>query len=618
MDAPVLISVILPLALPWEPVYRWKGPGEAPGVGARIRVALMGRSYVGVVSGVGVESSLEPSRILDAGEPVPGLEQISESEIRYWRALADYYLCSVGEVYKCAYPQLKTESEETAARIRQRLEQRRGRLLADLEKKHNDSVRARLEAQLHAVEQELGGPVKGPEYLPELPLSPSDAALVDAIRDAYAAGQTTVLLEDNKPELFLSLAGRSLRSGHSVLWLVPTPEDAARSEKAAVAAGLSPLRYDSSLTAPRRRDCAATLRDSAGAHLVIGTRLSLLLPFSKNLGLILLEQEHDPAYKQESPDPRLHAREAAILLAGIFGARVLLSSPTPSLESRYNAESGRYGRVAPAHHTTPCSLHIIDIPAERRKRGMPGLLSRQLIDGIRQHGNERVLLLCPTHSAYCTVEAVSEEALGALGAAEAARLTIGTWAEYLSGEPDKLRRFDRIALVYADAVFFGADDDFRRDERACQSLVRLLERCRPGAQILLQTTRASHPLWKHITAGDSDGYAAMLLKERREAAYPPYTRMLRISLRDNAPKRLAYMAQQLEQTLSAAFPPASGLKLSGPYAPSEAEDLRVLQLTLPRDRGIKEKKRRIATLLRDFAAARHYSGGHLSIDVDPQ
>lgn len=606
-----LISVILPLALPWEPVYRWEGPEKMPDPGTRIRVALMGRSYVGVVSGVGVRSTLEPSRILPAGEPVPGLEQISEAEIQFWRALSDYYLCSVGEVYKSAYPQMKTESEETAARVQQRMEQRLERLRNSLQKKHNDTVRARLEAQVRALELSLSGiPIQQVD-IPELP---ADEQLIDSIRKAFSAGPSTVLLQDDNPELLLALAARSLRSGHSVLWLTPSNGRCAEREEAALRHGIPLLKYDSSLTAPRRRDCAAALRSAQTPQLIIGTRQALLLPFPENLGLILIEQEHDPAYKQESPDPRFHAREAAILLAAQYHARVLLSSPTPSLESRYNAISGRYGSVNPAQTSQLPPLTIIDIPAERRKRGMPGLLSRQLIDGIRQHANERCLLLCPSHSAYCSVEAVSEEALNCFSPAEAARLTIGTRAEYIPGGEAALSRFDRIALVYADAVFFGADDDFRRDERAFQSLMLLLRACKSAAQILLQTTRAAHPLWRHCDQHDTEGYADILLKERREAQYPPYTRMLRITLRDNAPKRLDYMAQQLFNVLSA----TDGVQMTGPYAPSGSEELRIIQLTLPRDRELKEKKRRIATLLRDFVTARHYNAAHVTLDVDPQ
>jgi len=77
---------------------------------------------------------------------------------------------------------------------------------------------------------------------------------------------------------------------------------------------------------------------------VLGARSALLLPFS-NLGLIIVDEEHDPSYKQQDPAPRYHARDTAIYYAGLFGAKVLLGSATPSIESYYNCIQEKYGLV---------------------------------------------------------------------------------------------------------------------------------------------------------------------------------------------------------------------------------------------------------------------------------
>lgn len=78
--------------------------------------------------------------------------------------------------------------------------------------------------------------------------------------------------------------------------------------------------------------------------MILGVRSSLFLPFQK-LGLVIVDEEHDPSYKQKEPAPRYHGRDAAIMLANLCGAKVLLGSATPSFESYYNTKTGKYGYV---------------------------------------------------------------------------------------------------------------------------------------------------------------------------------------------------------------------------------------------------------------------------------
>ena len=104
---------------------------------------------------------------------------------------------------------------------------------------------------------------------------------------------------------------------------------------------------------------------------VLGARSSLFLPF-KELGLIIADEEHDPSYKQQEPAPRYHARDAAIYNAGLFNAKVLLGSATPSLESYYNAQTGKYGLVTLTErfgNVAMPTIEIVDVkqiaPAEK-------------------------------------------------------------------------------------------------------------------------------------------------------------------------------------------------------------------------------------------------------------
>ena len=123
MDGKNYIQVILPLRLEWEPCYRLP-EGVETRIGDRVRVRFARQEYVGVVSGTGVDPQTEEQRILPILRVESGLPRVLPEEIALWRAVGDYYLCSVGEVYKAAYPALKTGQEEMEARNRERLESR--------------------------------------------------------------------------------------------------------------------------------------------------------------------------------------------------------------------------------------------------------------------------------------------------------------------------------------------------------------------------------------------------------------------------------------------------------------------------------------------------------------
>ena len=119
MPEPVYISVILPLKLRWVPSYRVDLPEEGgaavPVRGTRVSVRFHGRVYVGVVSAVGVTPEVGLSKVLPV-EAVEELPPVTEEELALWEFIADYYLCSVGEVYQAAYPSLRLKEEKVALR----------------------------------------------------------------------------------------------------------------------------------------------------------------------------------------------------------------------------------------------------------------------------------------------------------------------------------------------------------------------------------------------------------------------------------------------------------------------------------------------------------------------
>jgi len=122
------------------------------------------------------------------------------------------------------------------------------------------------------------------------------------------------------------------------------------------------------------------------AQIVIGARSSLFLPFP-DLGLVVVDEEHDSSYKQFDPAPRYHARDAAIVLASLHGAKVVLGSATPSLESRYNVELGKYGHATMERRYGQVmmpEIQLVDIKEATRKKRMKGHFSETLFEAITE------------------------------------------------------------------------------------------------------------------------------------------------------------------------------------------------------------------------------------------
>ena len=142
--------------------------------------------------------------------------------------------------------------------------------------------------------------------------------------------------------------------------------------------------------------------------LVLGARSAVMLPF-RNLGLVIVDEEHEPSFKQDDPAPRYHGRNTAIMLASICGAMTLLGSATPALESYANALSGKYGLVTVTERYMGMQLpqiNIVDTADLGRRKYMNGLFSPQLIENIRQAlENRRQVILFHNRRGYAgTVE----------------------------------------------------------------------------------------------------------------------------------------------------------------------------------------------------------------------
>lgn len=499
MTGRIFIQVILPLRLEWEPFYYQEielseSAGDASGlfpvtstgsvterdkeqvrVGDRVRVNFAGKEYVGVVSMADAGKQAEEMGIVDKVKPIlgmaEGLEPVTKEEIELWRQIAEYYLCTVGEVYKAAYPAQKVEKEVVQARqeaLKVEREEKNRTKIADkikrleerAEKKAELAAKARksesrerylaekemLEGEIgllvreltsmvgelcrttgsvtgygdsvtyHQDEEPIGGSIietsEGTEK--EISLSAAQEEAYSKIKEIFAKGKPALLhgvTGSGKTEIYLKLAQETLAMGKNVLYLVPEIALSRQLEDRISETFPELLVFHSGETMSRKREVATVLRHAGEpaegkGYVVLGTRSAIFLPH-KNLGLVIVDEEHDTSYKQDSPAPRYNGRETAIMMAKIFGANVILGSATPSLESLYNCSVGRYWLVTlnkRFYDAADSDIEIIDTIAERRKNGMIGNFSRKLIEHIGKClGEHRQVLILRERRAYSPI-----------------------------------------------------------------------------------------------------------------------------------------------------------------------------------------------------------------------
>ncbi len=451
-------------------------------------VVFAHRTYTGVVLKASDTPGIEPAKVQNIIRIQDELAPVSKEELEFWDFLSCYYLCTIGEVYKAAYPAGKIKSEQKAANILERLRQRLAIREEALTKKHKDSVRERLEAERDSIAAQI-------EALTKLPAARGETAKANPAKPVLLTG-------GGRTEEYLHLCRETLEKGLNVLVL--TPEIAAGEQLTAVFEEFFPGQVhsvNSHITEARRRRIAEDIR-CFGAQIVIGARSALFLPFSR-LGLIIVENEQDVLFKQTEPAPRYNARDAAVMLGRIHGAEVVLGTPSPSLESYHNALTNKY-ILKETQQPAPL-VTIISIAAERRKNGMVGPLSRKLIDAAKSGGPVALIRGWEKPDELLEVAGRTLEDIETdIFTVQQARLS-------------DLRRYALVALLQADALFPA--DDFRADERAAQTLAMLREQC-CGA-FIVQTAKPEHPVFSSFGS-----IYPKLLEERQQFGLPPFTRLI--------------------------------------------------------------------------------------------
>lgn len=220
----------------------------------------------------------------------------------------------------------------------------------------------------------------------ELPvLTDAQMQAFNEIHKTFASHQVSLLhgvTSSGKTEIYIRLIDGVLRSGRQVLYLVPeialTTQLTTRLQRVF---GDRLSIYHSKFSDNERVEIWNSLLNDRSPRVVLGVRSSIFLPFS-DLGLVIVDEEHESSYKQYDPAPRYHARNAAIVLASLHGAKTLLGSATPAIESYYNAQQGKYGYVQLTTRYEGLELPEIvtaDLKELRRKRRMTGNFSPELL-----------------------------------------------------------------------------------------------------------------------------------------------------------------------------------------------------------------------------------------------
>ena len=302
-----------------------------------------------------LQAKIRPISSVVADAPV-----VSREQLALWQWMSAYYMCTLGEVMSAALPVGVDK-----------------RLLSPPKRR-----RTHIAPYTGVIE-------------PHHPLSPAQAQSVESIEQNWAEGKSIVLLHgvtgSGKTDIYIHLIEKQLQQGKNVLYLVPeialTTQLTSRLHRIF---GDQLIVYHSRLTDAEREERYNQITNHQSPitnnFVVLGPRSSIFLPIP-NVGLVIVDEEHDPSYKQAEPAPRYHARAAAIVLAKEHGANVLLGTATPSMESYYLAQKGVYGLVTLTERFGGLELPqitTIDLQQQYTRKEIEGHFSDPLIASIRQ------------------------------------------------------------------------------------------------------------------------------------------------------------------------------------------------------------------------------------------
>ena len=447
------VEVVLPLPLDGLFTYAVADNQAAKvQVGCRVLVPLgKSKKYIGIVMHVVDEKpEFEVKPIIEVIDRQPIL---LHQQIRLWQWISDYYLSPLGDIYKAALPSgLKAEegyrpkketyitlseafrSEQTlhvAMNMLTRATKQLKAFVGFLSLSHWDTlngttpqeplteitreelmnatntslatVKALVDRNILTLYQKEVGRLNTSETAhPECmkPLSTAQSTAFEVVNELFATKKVVLLqgvTSSGKTEIYIHLIQQALDRGEQVLYLLPeialTVQITSRLKKVF---GNRLGIYHSKYSDAERVEMWNKQLSNAPYEVILGARSAVFLPFQK-LGLVIVDEEHETSFKQQDPAPRYHARSAAIVLASMYQAKTLLGTATPSLESYYNAQQGKYGLVTLTTRFKGIQLpqiEVVDTKDLQRRKMMTGPFSPRLLEAVRQalHDDRQVIL----------------------------------------------------------------------------------------------------------------------------------------------------------------------------------------------------------------------------------
>ena len=381
------------------------------------------------------------------------MPMLLSQQLKLWQWMADYYMCTLGDIYKAALPaglkaedgyRPKTETyvgltekfhDEMALNIAldmvSRYEKQQKALAGYLELSHwaemsgtaiPDDIKEITQTELcnvtHCTTPTVKSLVKRgilEIYQKEVgrlntdgEFTPQNAKLLnEAQQEAYNQvlmqfmKKNVVLLHgvtsSGKTEIYIHLILKALQDHKQVLFLLPEIALTVQiMERLQRVFGSRLGIYHSKYSDAERVEIWKKQVSACPYDIIIGARSAALLPF-KNLGLVIIDEEHETSYKQQDPAPRYHARSAAIMLASMYGAKTLLGSATPCMETYTNAKNGKFGYVRLDKRYKDIALpkiEVVDVKDMARRKMMKGPFSPRLLEAIQESldNNKQVIL----------------------------------------------------------------------------------------------------------------------------------------------------------------------------------------------------------------------------------
>ena len=746
-------DIILPFAVRGR--FTYSIPDELasdvkPGV--LVTVHFRGRNlYSGIVSGIHNKQpdSINVKPIINVAFKIP---LINEFQLKLWSWISEYYLCSEGEVMKAAIP-----SELSLNNFKPRLQtvvklsgkysdEELNDILDKLKKapKQQDALSSYIRltgytsgSEIKPVSKMLllkdsGSSVGIIEALvgkgilssislsvtrltesdsykdPVKELSPAQAVAYHSIKNQLIEKDIVLLhgvTSSGKTEIYIHLIEEQLKKGKQVLYMLPeialTTQIILRLKKHfGAVTGV----YHSRFSDPEKVEIWKRVADEDplyGYRLILGVRSSLFLPFS-NLGLIIVDEEHDGSYKQHDPAPRYHARDSAIMLAALHNAKTILGSASPSIESYNNTINGKYGLTELNERFGLIKLPTIIIANTReayRKKQMVSHFTPELLHAIDDAlGKDEQIILFQNRRGFspyiecpecgwipvcfqCAVNMTYHKGIGKLvchycghtsdmpakceSCHSTGMVTRGFGTEKIEDEikivfPDaRVSRMDQDTtrnknsfnniirafeerridiLIGTQMISKGLDfenltvvgvlnadnllnyPDFRAHERSFQLMEQVSGRAgrrQKQGKVVIQTSDPANKIVRMVLRHDYLSMFKMQVDERMTFNYPPFCRMVRISIKHKEKTMLNYYSDILGGDLKEIF----GKRVLGPESPVISQVqlwyIKTILIKIERERPPAKAKQLIIEAIDRLEKEKGASSLRIAIDVDP-